>query len=1047
MGITYCRLEVVEDTSSYLNIPAIEITEHIGRNHMEMCRFTGLNDVEYRKVASALRRMTSSIFKQPRREKKRALDDEQRRFLLESLRFNQIDARQMTIKKAHAKTCKWLLERPEYLDWLNPIISSEHHGFLWIRGKPGTGKSTLMKFCLANARKTMKDAIVISFFFNARGEGLEKSTLGTYQSLLLQLLEQLPALEFVFDFLHLSIRGNIANYQWSMESLKTLLEQAILSLGDSSLVCLIDALDECDENQIRDMISFFEYVGELAVSASIRFQVLFSSRHYPHITIRRGIILILEGQEGHTQDLINYIESELKIGHSKVAEQTRIDLQDKAAGVFLWVVLVVEILNKEYDSGRIHALRRRLRDLPGDLHELFRDILTRDSNHRDELVLCVQWILFARQPLNPEQLYFAIRSGVEPENLSKWDPEVISIPDIRRYILDGSKGLAEITTSKTPKVQFIHESVRDFLLRENGLGRIWPDLGSNLQGQSQERLKQCCMSYIQFYMDYRDTRVVGKDLPRALWHEAKALRESVTCEFPFLEYAVRHVLYHADSAEEWSISQRSFIQSFQLSDWLWLDNLFERHQVRRHTPRATLLYILAENNMSNLLKIHPSVLSFLELEDERYKFPLLASLATGSESAVRTFLAALAASQPPGSELQGLCNQYCGEGGTKVRVGRDLDVSKHKTALSCMVEICDGTLFAIVFAAHKVDPDSKTKHGRTLLSQAAVNGHEAIVKLLLKTGEVDINAKDKNRQTPLWQAVSKKNEAIVKLLLNTGKVDVNSKNSGGPTALFEAAANGHEVIVKLLLGTSKVDVNWKNNIKQTPLGEAASNGHEAIVELLLKTGKVDVDSKDISGRTPLWQAAASDHEAIVKLLLKTNKVDVDSKDDNDQTPLSQAAFRGYEAVIKLLLGTGKVDINSKDKYDRTPLSYAASQGNQVKIKLLLETGKVNFNWQVRTPLSHATYEKKEAVVKLLLETSKSDIDIDSKDEDGCTPLSYAAVWGSESVVKLLLETGKADVNSKDKFGETPLSRAVTRGHKNIVHLLENYVRPEAPVSS
>lgn len=67
---------------------------------------------------------------------------------------------------------------------------------------------------------------------------------------------------------------------------------------------------------------------------------------------------------------------------------------------------------------------------------------------------------------------------------------------IKRFILDSSKGLTEITTSKLQKVQFIHESVRDFLLKEDGLSSIWPDLRSNLQGQSHERLKQCCLSYI-----------------------------------------------------------------------------------------------------------------------------------------------------------------------------------------------------------------------------------------------------------------------------------------------------------------------------------------------------------------------------------------------------------------------------------------------------------------------------------------------------------------------------------------------------------------------
>jgi hypothetical protein len=242
--------------------------------------------------------------------------------LLDSLRFDQIDTRQTTIKNAHAKTCKWLLKKPEYIGWLDTTILGEHHGLLWIRGKPGAGKSTLMKFSLAQARKTMKDKSIISFFFNARGVDMEKSTIGTYRSLLLQLLERLPALQCVFNSLGLSSLSFRPDHQWGIESLKSLLEQAILSIGQSSVVYFIDALDECEEEQVRDMIHFFEHVGELSVSAGIGFQVCFSSRHYPHITIRKGLSLVLEGQEGHSQDIANYLESELKIGKSKIAQKS-----------------------------------------------------------------------------------------------------------------------------------------------------------------------------------------------------------------------------------------------------------------------------------------------------------------------------------------------------------------------------------------------------------------------------------------------------------------------------------------------------------------------------------------------------------------------------------------------------------------------------------------------------------------------------------------------------------------------------------------------------
>lgn len=95
-------------------------------------------------------------------------------------------------------------------------------------------------------------------------------------------------------------------------------------------------------------------------------------------------------------------------------------------------------------------------------------------------MLCIQWVLFAKQPLSPEQLYFAILSGVETDAVSIWDPSEITRDVIKRFILDSSKGLTEITTSKLQKVQFIHESVRDFLLKEDGLSSIWLDLRSNL---------------------------------------------------------------------------------------------------------------------------------------------------------------------------------------------------------------------------------------------------------------------------------------------------------------------------------------------------------------------------------------------------------------------------------------------------------------------------------------------------------------------------------------------------------------------------------------
>lgn len=926
---------------------------------MDMCRFTGPNDVEYRKVASALRRIMKSVSSQPKREEKPLLNNEQKKILLNSLRFDQIDARQKTIKIAHARTCKWLLRKSEYLEWLDTTKRTEHHGFLWIKGKPGAGKSTLMKFALTNARKT-NSKIVISYFFNARGERLERSTIGMYQSLLLQLLERIPALQCVLDSLSHSLSNISAYHEWSIELLKELLSQAIQKLGHSSVVCFIDALDECEEHQVRDMISFYESLGELAVSVGVEFQVCFSSRHYPHITITKGLDLVLEGQEGHNQDITNYLASELKIGRNKTAEQIRAELQEKASGVFMWIILVVEILNKEYDSGRIFALQRRLREIPSDLHELFRDILTRDSHHREELILCIRWILFARQPLSPEQLYFAILSGVEPGAFYRWDSDEIPLDAIKRFILDSSKGLAEITTSKFPRVQFIHESVKDFLTKENGLGNVWPEMGSNFQGQSHEQLKLCCLNYIS--VDVSTYLELSKGPWRASSSEAAALRESAALVFPFLEYAIHNVLYHADIAAENGISQKDFMQNFQLADWIDFNNFFEKHQVRRYTQDASLLYILAERNMSHLIRGHPSILSCLQLESERYGTPFFASLATRSEEAIQAFLEVHAVTLSSESHLHALYGRFCHEKGIQGKLGRDFKFSSRRTVMSYLVELGSELAFALLLGTGKLAVDTVDEHSRTLLSWAAEKGYETVVKLLL--GRVAADTKDNEGRTPLLWAAMKGHEVVVKLLLETGRVDVDIKDKFyRQTPLSWAAENGHEKVVKLLLETGKTDVNKKDKSGRTPLSRAAENGHTAIVKLLLETGNVEIDSKDKYGQTPLLWAAKNGHEVVVKLLLETGKVEVDIKDDLGWTPLSWAAMLGHKEVVKLLLETGKVG-----SYDQMELlRLAAANGHEGVVKLLLETGKVDDCVQIERLKKWAESRGYKTMVNMLQE--------------------------------------------------------------------------------
>jgi ankyrin repeat protein len=267
--------------------------------------------------------------------------------------------------------------------------------------------------------------------------------------------------------------------------------------------------------------------------------------------------------------------------------------------------------------------------------------------------------------------------------------------------------------------------------------------------------------------------------------------------------------------------------------------------------------------------------------------------------------------------------------------------------------------------------DKKDKYGRTPLSYAAENGHEAVVKLLLAKDGVRINSKCDSRQTPLSYAAENGHEAVVKLLLAKDGVDINSKEwFDRRTPLSYAAENGDEAVVKLLLAKDGVDINSKCDSRRTPLSYAAEDGHEAVVKLLLAKDGVNIHSKDDCGRTPLLHAAENGHEAVMRLLLAKDGVGINSKDSSGRTPLSHAAENGHEAVMRLLLAKDGVGIYSKDIYGRTPLSYAAQNGHETVVKLLLAKDGVSINSKDdcgRTPLSHAAENGHEAVVKLLRE--------------------------------------------------------------------------------
>ncbi|KAF2834611.1 ankyrin, partial [Patellaria atrata CBS 101060] len=789
--------------------------------------------------------------------------------LLKSLSFPREDARLRTIRAPHKETCQWVFEQAEFKDWRDTSKIKDHHGFLWIKGKPGSGKSTMWKTVYNRVRQQHRSG-VITYCFNARAANpLERSTHGMYRSLVHQLLRALPQFQdsFVEEFstkakLLSSSKGDPANAKWEVDEwtipeLQVFLTDVIRSLGAQPLSIFIDALDEGEEADVRPMVWFLEELGHVAISSNSLFHVCLSSRHYPNITIKKGVSLTLDHHQGHSDDIATFVHDRLNGGERPEMENLRHDICHRASGVFLWVILAVQILNELHDQGEVDAMSQRLSELPGELNDVFKELLLRDTVDLERTILLLQWVLFAKEPLSPAQLYSAIKTGSQSQD--EFDFTIPNEKVIERYILRCSKGLIEISkTWSSNAVQFIHETARDFLLKD-GLVILNPNLSSSLSGLSHDQLKNGCFRYF-LKLENRRSSYNGKK-PSQL----RKLNE----EFPLLSYAVHRMFHHADDAQRDGISQNDFLREFGVENKGKLEKCVDYRSKLDEESKET---------------------------GGKYGNALQAASFTGKAEAVELLV-------KKGANIHAKGGFY----------GNALQAASHRGH--------KGIIELLLREGADVNAGSGRYHGA--LGAAA---DEEITELLLANG-ADITA---NGGTCLVHAAQTGTPAF-KLLLEKG-VDVNAQWKNlwfppGPTSLHNAAEYPHMDSHELMLIKNRMRDLEETELLREPLSEAEKSAwyrrleeeeeqkqyceseiKRALerVELLL-VYKADVNLRGGRLGYPLQAASFGGSHEIVKVLLD-NGAEVNMKGGRFGSALIAAASEGFDTTVELLLENG-ADVN------------------------------------------------------------------------------------------------------------------------------------------
>lgn len=325
--------------------------------------------------------------------------------------FEEIDNREIAVPKSHKDTCTWIFEEPikrrDGRDlWSNfpAWLESQDKTPYWITGKPGSGKSTIVKYILHNPLlkkhlETWADGRpiqVTSFYAWNAGSGLQKSLQGLMRTFFHQCLES-----------YLKIIPRVCPRRWALlctlrhcetqpswkdwevkESFDLLLEEITKK---KRLAIFIDGLDEFEVVPKR----MLDFVQELSTRPGIK--VCVASRPWSEFNDALDSSPMICMQDVTVNDMLLFVNGnvgsnrafmDMKKTFPAEAELLVQEVVEKANGVFIWVSVVAKLLQNALNEGEgLTRLRSIVESLPEDIGKIYDRIWDSIVDHKSASAL------------------------------------------------------------------------------------------------------------------------------------------------------------------------------------------------------------------------------------------------------------------------------------------------------------------------------------------------------------------------------------------------------------------------------------------------------------------------------------------------------------------------------------------------------------------------------------------------------------------------------------------------------------------------------------
>ena len=381
-------------------------------------------------------------------------------------------------------------------------LSSDGLSPYWLSGKPGSGKSTLMKYvstkfhdfrqCLepSSPWSNAHDVIVCSFFFWSLGSSIQKNYLGLLKSLLYQIARDWEDSIPIMSGQARPPRSRML-YDWTEERLEEALKLFLLSKPSAMRVCIfIDGLDEYegDENKLMATIRLLSQSPGIKVCASSRPEEIFRQgfANCPHIRL----------QDLNYPDILKATSDRLTpalstrfrgsgsysmYGSRWYANELIRNLTEKSQGIFLWAELMTkDIITGARNADTFSELEERLDRTPDTIDGLYMHMLQRlDRSYVREAAIYFNHIMEYDEgrisdDRSPTLLHFACNEESAWAHIGKRSTIYFSTLDfqencrnLEKRILSRCAGLVEIDEFRLSRIDWLTKDYEDCLINQD----------------------------------------------------------------------------------------------------------------------------------------------------------------------------------------------------------------------------------------------------------------------------------------------------------------------------------------------------------------------------------------------------------------------------------------------------------------------------------------------------------------------------------------------------------------------------------------------------